>query len=410
MPIVVTTMSRAALRLSTTKPTSTTKSPAGIHSQRKTWRPSSPNDPPSVAATTIIAATHDATTAPTGIQNALRPSRRPIAAVTTKPASGSAMTRTVSSSWVVTGHPARRRTGRASSAHRVVLVDERRLAVAEDGDDDREADRCLRRRDGHDHERDDRAVTLQRRDERAEGDNRQVHRVEHQLDRHEHGDRVPPREEAERADREQDSREREVRVELVGDPHQPPCPCSRLARNTPPMTAARSSTLTASNARTYRSKRRSARSLVAMRTCSETAPQSVAAATSETSTAMTIAATAAGAAWVWNVSRAEPTFSWVSMIANRIRTLIAPMYTITCAAATIGAPSVTYSAARVRKHTIIARPQRMMSRIETTAMPEASISVPRLATSASSNEPPRRMSTNSAGVVMIAPATAAAIR
>jgi hypothetical protein len=86
------------------------------------------------------------------------------------------------------------------------------------------------------------------------------------------------------------------------------------------------------------------------------------------------------------------------------------MYTITWAAATIGAPSVTYSAARARKHTIIARPQRMMSRIETTAIPEASISVPRLATSASSNEPPRRKSTNSAGVVMMAPATPAAIR
>jgi hypothetical protein len=84
--------------LSTTKPTSATKSPAGTHSHRKTCRPSSPNDPPSVAATTTIAATHDATTAPTGIQNAFSPSRRPMAAVMTKPASGSAMTRTVSSS------------------------------------------------------------------------------------------------------------------------------------------------------------------------------------------------------------------------------------------------------------------------------------------------------------------------
>ena len=54
-----------------------------------------------------------------------------------------------------------------------------------------------------------------------------------------------------------------------------------------------------------------------------------------------IAATAAGAAWVWKASRRGAALSAVSMIANRIRTLIAPMYTITCAAATIGAPRVT---------------------------------------------------------------------
>ena len=34
---------------------------------------------------------------------------------------------------------------------------------------------------------------------------------------------------------------------------------------------------------------------------------------------------AAGTAWVWKTSRAGPAFVWVSMIANRIRTLIAPM-------------------------------------------------------------------------------------
>ena len=42
-------------------------------------------------------------------------------------------------------------------------------------------------------------------------------------------------------------------------------------------------------------------------------------------TAMMTAAIAAGTAWVWKTSRLGASFVWVSMIANRIRTLIAPM-------------------------------------------------------------------------------------
>ena len=41
--------------------------------------------------------------------------------------------------------------------------------------------------------------------------------------------------------------------------------------------------------------------------------------------AMTIAAMAAGPACVWKTSRAGASLVWVSMIANRIRTLMAPM-------------------------------------------------------------------------------------
>ena len=42
-------------------------------------------------------------------------------------------------------------------------------------------------------------------------------------------------------------------------------------------------------------------------------------------TAMTIEAIAAGTACVWKTSRLGASLVWVSMIANRIRTLIAPM-------------------------------------------------------------------------------------
>src|SRR6476646_4705796 len=240
MPMVVTTISRTAVRLSTRKPTSTEKPPAGIQCQSVTATVVSP-PPPSTLATTIIAASHDRTTAPTGAQNASRPSRRPIVAVTMNPASGRAMMRTTRACNMV--------TRRASSAHRVVLVDERRLAVAEDRDDDRQPDRRLGRGYRHDQQRDHRAVALQLRDERAERDDGQVHGVEHQLDRHQHRDRVAPGEKPERADGEQHSRERQVGVELLGDTHQPTS-FSRLARNTPPTTAASSSTLTASKAST----------------------------------------------------------------------------------------------------------------------------------------------------------------
>ena len=51
------------------------------------------------------------------------------------------------------------------------------------------------RRDGHHHQGDDRALVAQHRVERPERDDRQVDRVEHQLDRHQHADRVAPGEE-----------------------------------------------------------------------------------------------------------------------------------------------------------------------------------------------------------------------
>ena len=53
--------------------------------------------------------------------------------------------------------------------------------------------------------------------------------------------------------------------------------------------------------------------------------QSVPYAATATRTATMTAAIAAGAAWVWNTSREGAALSWVSMIANRISTLIAPM-------------------------------------------------------------------------------------
>ena len=100
-------------------------------------------------------------------------------------------------------------------------------------------------------------------------------------------------------------------------------------------------------------------------------------------------AIAAGNAWVWNTSAPGPAFVWVSMIANRTRTLIAPMYTSTWAAATTVAPASTYSPASAAKHTIIARPQRMMSFIVTTSRAAPIMTPARLMNSRSSHPNPR---------------------
>src|SRR6185312_7543737 len=100
--------------------------------------------PVSTLKTATIAMTHATKMTPTGTQWPPLPSRRPTSAVNRKPAIG----RTSSS-------------GRSASTfialltHRVVLVDQRCLLVAVDGDDDGKPDGRLSRRDGHDHQRED---------------------------------------------------------------------------------------------------------------------------------------------------------------------------------------------------------------------------------------------------------------
>ena len=91
----MTTISRHAVSESTTKPTSTTNSPAGI--QVNQWRayPCASSDPSSSGAAPVstwkaraIAMAHAPRMTSTGIQCACLPSRRPMSAVTAKPAMG----------------------------------------------------------------------------------------------------------------------------------------------------------------------------------------------------------------------------------------------------------------------------------------------------------------------------------
>src|SRR5882724_10484819 len=86
----------------------------------------------------------------------------------------------------------------------VRVVHRGRPTGAEDGRDDRQPDHDLGGRDDHHEERHDLAVHP------GEGDQGQVHRVEHQLDAHEHDDRVAPDQHADRADGEQQGREQQV--------------------------------------------------------------------------------------------------------------------------------------------------------------------------------------------------------
>src|SRR4029453_15002471 len=79
--------------------------------------------------------------------------------------------------------------GRESSpAQQPQLVGVDRLPVAEDGDDDRQADRSFRGGDGHDEEHDH--LSVDRAELAREGDEGEIGSVQHQLDREEDHDGV----------------------------------------------------------------------------------------------------------------------------------------------------------------------------------------------------------------------------
>src|SRR5688572_13403230 len=158
--------------------------------------------------------------------------RRPNRALTRKPASGNSG---ISAS---TRSPLERCEG----------VGVERFAVAEQRDDDRQADGGLGGRDRHHEERDDLAVDIAA--EPAEGDERQVHRVQHDLDRQENRDQVLAQEHARRAYREQDRRDDQVMTERDHD-----CGPSRRASTTAPTIATRIRIEVASNANAWRSNR-----------------------------------------------------------------------------------------------------------------------------------------------------------
>src|SRR5262245_33373739 len=177
-------------------PTSTRRSPTGIHSNRiwTKWRSSSAS-PSSPKNTTTVATKLAAAIAVASQPAPGSPSRRPNTSSSTKPASGSAGINQTASS-----------TG--STFEQGDVVGRGVGALAEQGDDDGQAHHHLGG-GHHQHEHDDRLArrVLQRVRERDEGER---DGVEHQLDAHEHHQRVAPDHQPERADREQDRAQHEV--------------------------------------------------------------------------------------------------------------------------------------------------------------------------------------------------------
>src|ERR1035437_6438312 len=180
------------------------KSVAGIQFQSLIPAPWSPKPKPCERApkATTIETTHEATTAQTATLWIPFWWLRPKSPVRTKPSSG------------ISGMSGIRKVI-GLVPHRVVLVDKRCLAVAEDRNDDRQAHRGLGRGDGYDKQRDHGRVRLERGHKGAEGEDGQVGRVEHQLDRHQHDDRIAAGGGAEGSDCEKQARKDQVGVERI---------------------------------------------------------------------------------------------------------------------------------------------------------------------------------------------------
>src|SRR5467141_25676 len=122
------------------------------------------------------------------------------------------------------------------SFQEVHVVHVRGLPVAEDRDQDGEAHGHFRGRDRHHEEDEDLAVHLPV--EFRERHEAQVHRVQHQLDRHEDDERAPAYQDADQTDREEHSRAHLVGLERNEDPvHQRNF---LFASTTAPITATRS--------------------------------------------------------------------------------------------------------------------------------------------------------------------------
>src|SRR5512140_2528671 len=125
------------------------------------------------------------------------------------------------------------------------FIDFQRRAILEHRQDDRQADRGLSRRHHHHKEGVDMAIRLPQLI--GEGDKAQVDRVQHQLDRHEHGDDVAAEYEAGHAQPKQNGAEDQIPRQRNGGGHS----ISFRASTTAPRMAISTSTEVASNGNRY---------------------------------------------------------------------------------------------------------------------------------------------------------------
>src|SRR5436309_505076 len=148
------------------------------------------------------------------IQNAFTAARAAIETAPAAPPARRSGATTARRTKLANGRP-RTRTGSQTSAsitsapEQVEAVGLHRPPHTEDHDDDRQPQRDLGDRDRDREEREDQPEEVAV--ESGEGDQIDVHGVEHQFDPEQDPDRVAPREDAKEADREHERREREVR-------------------------------------------------------------------------------------------------------------------------------------------------------------------------------------------------------
>src|SRR5207249_12176712 len=112
-----------------------------------------------------------------------------------------------------------------SASQQMHVIDVDRVPGAEDGDEDRQAHHDLNR--GHDDYKKYRELSLDSQPLPGKCDERQVHRVQHQLDRHEHDERVPAQQHPGGAQDKQQSAERKVGLER--DAHRRGAPTGEAA-------------------------------------------------------------------------------------------------------------------------------------------------------------------------------------
>src|SRR3990170_2725994 len=103
--------------------------------------------------------------------------------------------------------------------HPLDLVHIDRRAVAVGREDDREAHGDLGRGDDEDEDDEDAAALVHEAEAPGERDEREIRRVQHQLDAHEDHDRVPAHEDATQADEEQERGDRDEGAERDGRRH-----------------------------------------------------------------------------------------------------------------------------------------------------------------------------------------------
>src|SRR5436190_2585065 len=219
-----------------------------------------------------------------------------------------------------------------------------RLAVPEQADDDREADRRFRRGDGHHEEDDDLAV--RGAVHAAERDEREIDRVQHDLDRQQDRDEVPAHEHACRADAEQHGREDQV--VLDGSRHR--CAPSLRASTTAPTIATRIRIDVTSNANAYSVK--SIRPIAATLVTEPMPKRPVSPAVVSAHTSSIRRATASSppsrigpgrsSGCVRSSNPVSSCGAFSSITTKRNSTMIAPAYTMIWITATNGASSRTY--------------------------------------------------------------------